>query len=344
MKDLFDAEAPGTLASAATAIATTQRDLVLLFSAGDALSISMCANALSQLRRIALEEHTLVVVQRYEHCDALSKVSNMSRHRCLWSSGVLERAPADSVSLRKFWDGRFRFYPTKKRYVASLVRAGFGVLQADTDIIFRRNPFPQLRAVVNASLIVQKDRPFANAGLLYARPGSAAAQALLDRLAWQLAMLQHRPSIVRRIAPFARPPYYANSDDQTALNDAIVVSVTQNDSFSLLSVAKYEARNAYHESNVSWTDLPQYHLWHAGVSRTWQLARRLRVNDWSITAFPLPHAPSDGAARDHVALAPLWLFSHMSRRDTHYLTHFAAMRGFAAKRRAMRELGAWGGD
>jgi hypothetical protein len=48
---------------------------------------------------------------------------------CFWTSRMLGVRPSDSISLRKHWDWRFRFYWAKKHYVAELLRLGFSVLQ-----------------------------------------------------------------------------------------------------------------------------------------------------------------------------------------------------------------------
>ena len=110
--------------------------------------------------------------------------------------------PSDSISLRKHWDWRFRFYWAKKHYVAELLRLGFSVLQADSDTVWVHDPFPALHQICkasNATLVAQvclyalykcfialantlahprprprpqMDNPFVNAGLFYARPST----------------------------------------------------------------------------------------------------------------------------------------------------------------------------
>ena len=94
-------------------------------------------------------------------------------------------------------------------------------------------------APYHRSIITMKDTALANAGVVYARPGSAKAQELLDDVAWRVQLFQNWPEIVPEIVPYAKPPYYANSDDQTLLNDAIVSFVTGNRTF-LGSTARYE--------------------------------------------------------------------------------------------------------
>ena len=145
----------------------------------------------------------------------------MGADACFWTSRMLGVRPSDSVSLRKFWDWRFRFYWAKKHYVAELLRLGFSVLQADTDTVWVHDPFPALHDIcraTNASLVVQKvtltlsltltltltltlagptpnqDDPFVNAGLFYARPGRAS-QLMLEEMAWRIGLFQNHPEV-----------------------------------------------------------------------------------------------------------------------------------------------------
>jgi hypothetical protein len=334
-----DLEAPGAMLRRVAGLATAARDIVLLFTGGDVASLDMCANALLQMRDVGLEQHALVVTERAQHCAALAR--RPARAACGWSSRILEWAPADSVSMRKFWDARFRFYPVKKRWLAELVRAGYGVLQADTDTAWKRNPLPALRTI-NASIIVQADNPIANAGLIYARPGGARAQAMLDRLAWTISLMQSRPSVVGALVPFARPPYYANSDDQTGLNDAIVVAVTNNQSFALLgSIFRFEARSVHHASNVSWTSRPEFITWKNGLRQTLAKRRTLHMRDggkwFKCDGFPL-------GENDHLAVAPPNLFAHAEGGWyglDNAITHLSGHRDFEAKRSALRDAGRW---
>ena len=93
---------------------------------------------------------------------------------------MLREKPADSITNNKFWDWRFKFYYVKKAYLSRLVAGGFSVIQADTDTVWSHDPFPALRTM-GASLVVMREYPtIANAGLIYARPGSVEARDLLD--------------------------------------------------------------------------------------------------------------------------------------------------------------------
>ena len=96
-----------------------------------------------------------------------------------------------------------------------------------------------------------KDVGLANAGIVYARPGSSAALRLLHDVAWRVLyvyiitvawrvlphrsihylplryypllttrrvqLFQNHPEIVRHMFPWSRDPPYANSDDQVLL-------------------------------------------------------------------------------------------------------------------------------
>lgn len=304
-----DLEAPGAMVAAAAAVATATRDVVLLFTAGDPTSLDLCANALLQMRALGLEKHALVVAERHDHCERLA--SRKVRAACGWSSRILEHPPSDSFALRRFWDNRFRFYHAKKYWLAELVRNGFGVLQADTDTVWNADPLPTLRSI-NASVVVQNDAPFANAGVVYARPGGARAQRMLDKLAWSIQLMQNRPSAIARIVPFATPPFYGNMDDQTGLNDAIVVAVTQNESYALLGmVFKWEANNRLRHHPVHWSQRAESATWKQGMLETRQRSVALTVSEGrKCLAFRLEEG------FDHIAIAPKFLFGHAHHKNS----------------------------
>ena len=321
------------MVAAAAAVATAARDVVLLFTAGDPTSLDLCANALLQMRAIGLEEHALVVAERHDHCERLAE--RRVRAACGWSSRILERPPSHSFALQRFWDSRFRFYYAKKYWLAELVRSGFGVLQADTDTIWNADPLPTLRSI-NASVVVQYDAPFANAGVVYARPGGARAQTMLDKLAWSIQLMQNRPSAIARIVPFATPPFYGNMDDQTGLNDAIVVAVTQNESYALLGMVFHrEADNRFRHHPVKWSKRVESAAWGRGVTETRRKGVSLRTaDDRRCLAFPLE------PGLDHIAIAPRSLLGFPPRMES-AVVHLARHRGFAAKQRFLVQAGMW---
>ena len=109
---------------------------------------------------------------------------------------------------------------------------------------------------MKSSLIAMRDTGLANAGIVYARPGFASSH-ILGETAWRIQMMNFWPEVVPRIVTFAKsPPFYANSDDQTLMNDAIVSAVIGNRTF-LGSTARYEARNRYNPNAIEWNSVPE---------------------------------------------------------------------------------------
>ena len=92
-----------------------------------------------------------------------------------------------------------------------------------------------------SSIIVMKDLPFVNAGVIFARPGSPEAQRLLDDVAWRVQLFQNHPEVIGRLVHYAREPYYANSDDQTLLSDCFLSAILGERTW-LTSTARFEAR------------------------------------------------------------------------------------------------------
>lgn len=321
-----DIESPGVLYSVASRVAPA-REITILFTAGDVISLRMTNIALLQMR--TFDSPVLVITARAKHCETLNTTA------CAWSSRVLKHAPARSVSLDKFWDGRFRFYAAKKSYLAQLTRLGFSVFQADSDAIWMRDPWPVFRRLPEACRItVQADGPIANAGMIFTRPGSSASQMLLDDVAWRIQVFQNRPSIIAEVVKFAREPFYANSDDQSILNDAIQSAVLGAPRF-LGSQARFEAKSRHNPyATLDWGSRPESAMWHADLSNTWKRSQRLHFassgRTHTLVAFPLHADPSSA-----VCIAPKWLVGHMPVQTKQYITHLARARGLLAKLQAM---------
>ena len=50
---------------------------------------------------------------------------------------------------------------------------------------------------------------------------------MLEEMSWRIGRFQNHPEVLPRLVPFATPPFYANSDDQTIFNDVLsAVDVT----------------------------------------------------------------------------------------------------------------------
>ena len=349
-----DLEAPGALLAAARMLANERNELVFMVTGNDANSVRVLNSSLVTLETIGLRKHTLVIADSWETCEALLAPP------CFWTSRTLRNKPAMSITIDKFWDWRFKFYHIKKRYMAMLVSWGFSVLQTDTDVVWVHDPFPVLKSI-GSSVVVMGDGPIANAGVVFARPGSKAAIALLEDVAWRVQLFQFWPEYVRKVVPYAQPPYYANSDDQTILNDAIVSAVLGKRTF-LGSTARFEAKNGYnHQAKTIWEGSAYAKEWeklkHQAMARSYW--RRLSV-PWAA-----PNAPKQGFfskkggragregshryqlfpfslnASDSLAVAPRALFAHLPYSPDNAMTHLTAARGFNAKVQSLTSIGAW---
>ena len=136
---LGDLEAPGALLAAAASLARRaangDKELIFMATGSDANSLSVTNNSLVTLATLGLRRHVMLLADGWQTCEVLRAVLYGP---CFWSSRMLRRQPADSITLRKFWDFRFRFYYIKKKYMALLVEGGYAVLQADTDTVWMR--------------------------------------------------------------------------------------------------------------------------------------------------------------------------------------------------------------
>jgi hypothetical protein len=343
-----DLEAPGVLAGAAQRLATAHNEVVFVVTGPDATSMQMANNSLVTLAGVGLRRHTMMMADSWDTC----KQMGVMRSACYWSSRVLKNRPSESIVNNKFWDWRFRFYYVKKLYNARLVELGFAVLQVDTDTVWTHDPFPMLRAMNRSSIICMKDVGLANAGIVYARPGSAAALRLLYDVAWRVQLFQNHPEIVGRMFPWSREPFYANSDDQTLLNDAIVSAVTGNRTY-LGSTARFEARTKYgHANQPEWGGLAESKEWSKLNKMVWQRARLHRVHaPWQEGTFttrykvlPISGDLTSSNFADGVGLAPALLFKHLPYSRASAITHLTAARGFKAKVAALTRMGRWNPD
>ena len=329
----------------------------------DANSIAVTNTSLVSLAKLGLRKHVMLLTDSWTTCELLNRPPG----KCFWSSRMLRTRPADSLTLRQFWDLRFRahrplwpthttiaprapvsparlcstgFYFIKKNFMVRLVQGGYSVLQADTDTVWIHDPFIMLRQMRTSSIICMRDVGLANAGIIYARPGSSQAIALLEEVAWRVQLMQNHPEIVSRIVPFARPPYYANSDDQTLLNDAIVGAVLGNRTF-MGSTARYEARNRYNPKAPEWAEQPESKQERAEMRMLWRSQKsEYTVVPWDnsrkVRYMTLPIG--DG---DHVAFAPRALFAHLPFTPASAITHLTAARGYSAKVSSLKRIGMW---
>ena len=123
----------------------SHNEMVMMVTGPDTTSVSMTHNALNSIASVGLRENVLLMADSAATCRKFAPP-------CYWSSRVLRSAPSRSIASVKFWDWRFRFYYVKKKYIASIVRSGFSVLQADVDTVWQHDPFPVLRTM-EASIV-----------------------------------------------------------------------------------------------------------------------------------------------------------------------------------------------
>ena len=313
---LRDLESPNTLLEVASRRARGS-DLIFLATGPDATSLAMAQNTAHMLARLGLQGHAVLLADSLETCERVGE-RILGADACFWTSRMVGVRPSHSVSLQRYWDWRFRFYWAKKHYVAELLRLGFSVLQADTDTVWVHDPFPALHQIcraTNASLVGQTDNPFVNAGLFYARPGRAS-QLMLDEMTWRIGIFQNHPWAVPRLVPFATPPFYSNSDDQTIFNDVIISATLGSRSF-LGSTARMEARSRHNaQHGPEWQTLPESkeHL------RQIKAVSRLRRN-WQELQLPWVQVQAEQKAPgvnyvpigfgETYAFAPVALFGHL---------------------------------
>ena len=345
---LGDLESPDALRAAAEAVARTtpdggSREIIFMATGPDLTSVQMLNNSLVSLGRLGLRPHVLLLADSWDTC-----VNMIRAPVCFWSSRLVRNVPSDSLTNRQFWKGwRFPFYYIKKKYMADLVGLGFSVLQVDTDTVWVHDPFTMLREMRGSSLIAMRDTGLANAGIVYARPGPAAQRILLET-SWRIQLMNNWPETVPRLVPFAtKPPFYANSDDQTLLNDGILSAVLGNRTF-LGSTARYEARNRYNPRGKEWSEQTESKLERQQMSFMWRQQRAAKVAiPWAAAAagptssryITLPVGGDDS-----VALAPRVLFAHLPFAPGSAITHLTAARGFHAKVATLKRINAWQPD
>ena len=126
-------EAPNTLLEVATRRARNG-DLRFLATGPDATSLAMAQNTAHMLARLGLQNHTVLLTDSLDTCERVGE-RIFGADACYWTSRMLGVMPSGSVSLKRYWDWRFKFYWAKKHYMAELLRLGFSVLQAPNTLL-----------------------------------------------------------------------------------------------------------------------------------------------------------------------------------------------------------------
>lgn len=238
-----DVAQPGALARAAAQI-SFRREVILICGDGSAFASPMALNTVLQFWAMRLR-HVLYVSDSPESCARLR--NGAPGLACVWSSSINKTKPVNGgLCNQKYWDMRFYFYVIRKEIVARLaVELGINVLQTDTDVAWFANPYPLLKLglVGRTNLVSQWDAPFVNAGCFYVQnvqPGDGAAWVLTE-LHRRIRLFMFTPEAVKKHVPWAAPPYFANSDEQTLMND-VIISAILGEPIYVFSTAFFEGK------------------------------------------------------------------------------------------------------
>ncbi|EOD35016.1 hypothetical protein EMIHUDRAFT_455458 [Emiliania huxleyi CCMP1516] len=267
-----DLEAEGALARVASQLAY-QRELIIVCSdAAPTASASNALNTVLQLRALGLH-HVLFLSDSPASC--LSMRGALPDIACVWSSRLPKTMPANpGLCAKMYWGYAFYFYDLRKHYAARLaIEFGVNVLQTDTDVVWLSNPYPTLKGIYRGvQLVSMSDTPLVNAGVFYAqdvRPGDGAAWVLRE-LSRRLHLFITNSSAVKQYVPWAQPPYFANIDEQTLMNDVLRSSIA--------NVTSY--------AQAPWKETAEY----------------------ALLNFLGKEVGSPRPARAWLSIAPLWLF------------------------------------
>ncbi|KOO25999.1 hypothetical protein Ctob_012854 [Chrysochromulina tobinii] len=256
---------PGALAKVVSQVAY-RRELILV--CGDAKPSASAANGLNTvlaLRALRLH-HILYLSDSSASCAALRLA--LPEVACVWSSRINATKPRDAgLCVQLYWGFAFYFYDLRKHYLARMaVELGINVLQTDTDVVWLGNPYPALKGVfAQQQIIAMQDRPMVNAGVFYAqnvREGDGASWVLRE-LARRIHTFLLRPSAVKDYVPWAQPPFFANVDEQTLMNDCVRSAIANVCSFAQATagweVKKHRTGTVMNKS-FSWKATPEYRL------------------------------------------------------------------------------------
>jgi hypothetical protein len=233
-----------SLLRAAVSQVAYRNELILLCGDGQAGGSPTALNTVLQFYALRLR-HVLFVSDSARSCERLR--AGLPGLACVWSSRVSRTKPQnDGGCVKRFWDMRFYFYDVRKHLVSVLAgEMGFNVLQTDTDVAWFNNPYGVLKSGENAraNILAQWDAPFVNAGVFYAqgiRQGEAASWVLAE-LHKRIVTFMYTPQVVPSIVPWAKKPYFSNSDEQTLMNDVLISAMTNRTCY-IWSTAFFESR------------------------------------------------------------------------------------------------------
>ena len=323
----MDIDQPGVLDRVVREVAV-DNEIILVSGDGSSYASPMALNTVLQFRDLG-HENVLFLSDSTKSCERLR--SGVPTLKCVWSSRIpTTRPPHDGLCVKRFWDMRFYFYDLRKDLLYRLaVDHGVNVLQTDTDVTWLASPYPLLKShFANHSLVVQRDAPLVNAGVIYvqnARRGTGAAW-LLQELARRVNLFLWHPEAVKQHVPWAKAPYYANSDEQTLMNDVLISSIADDVTYAS-STAQWEVKlgSSKGVNYAETTEKKHYdalarkaHALHAPIARTREANEmidrtlcerpqpRRDYGGW----YPLHEVGGSARLASSYASAPNWLFAH----------------------------------
>ncbi|KAL1498475.1 hypothetical protein AB1Y20_013800 [Prymnesium parvum] len=375
-----DLEAPGALQRVAAEV-SYRGEIILV--CGDAAPTASSANGLNtvlQFYSLRLQ-HVLYISDSRSSCERLQGV--IPSLACVWSSRINATKPKNGgLCVQLYWGYAFYFYDLRKHYIARLaVELGLNVLQTDTDVVWLANPYPALKQVfANVQLVAMQDRPMVNAGVFYAQNverGDGAAWSL-EELARRIHLFILKPEAVGHYVKWAQPPFYANVDEQTLMNDCIRSSIANVTSYAQATAGwevKKHRTGTLKNRSFAWKATAEYKLLGYLSKAVGARGRRLSLPkavkldelcgqptvDSAGTVYPLHAVGSSSPPRARLAVGGSWLFmslpSSMSaaalrrchadapRRQPFVMGHLAAIRTGPWSRRALvRAYGWWQAD
>ena len=324
-----DLETPGMLERVVAQLAYRREIIVVCGDSAPTASSANGLNTVMQLYALRLH-HVLYISDSAAACHRLR--SALPSLACVWSSRISNTKPKNGgICIEKHWSFAFYFYVIRKHYAQRMaIELGINVLQTDTDVVWLANPYPALKTAYGGQqLVTMSDRPLLNAGVFYAqnvKRGDGAAWVLED-LSRRIHLFYTKPEAVRWFVPWAQPPFYANVDEQTLMNDCVRSSITNVTCYAQATagweVKKHRTGTTMNKSFV-WKRTAEYKLlqWiNREVAARARRAPRTSLQYeqlcgaptvWSpSTAYPLHWLGSAAKATASFAVAADWLFMHL---------------------------------
>ena len=158
-------------------------------------------------------------------------------------------------------------------------------------------------------------------------PRATARDWVLRELSRRIHTFLLRPSAVRDYVPWAQPPYYANVDEQTLMNDCVRSAIANVTSFAQ-ATAGWEVkrhRTGTLMNKFVWKRTPEYRL-NAWLNRVVPAQGRKAPLDEAVplnqlcgsplmrsagVAYPLHSVGSSAPPSATLTIGPTWLFMHL---------------------------------